>query len=173
MRNRLDVHRNSQGPSALTIDGLRTFELRIASLTMSLMQQTSKNIPSLIHIPNKRLNMFLPPKKPSKSSKIGAVFLWPAFFARWSRRWRWAPISAWATEGDLWKATGTPKKYGPVKGLFPSRELTYPPDVWHIWRWWFSELPQVGYVNFLEGNHHLSLLSPLIRPYFQGVPLKK
>ena len=74
MRNRLDVHRNSQGPSALTIDGLRTFELRIASLTMSLMQQTSKNIPSLIHIPNKRLNMFLPPKKPSKSSKIGAVF---------------------------------------------------------------------------------------------------
>ena len=31
-------------------------------------------------------------------------------------------------------------------------KLTYPPDVWHIWRWWFSELPQVGYVNFLEGR---------------------
>jgi len=37
------------------------------------------------------------------------------------------------------------------KGI-PSSELTYPPDGWHIWRWWFSELPQVGYVNFLEGR---------------------
>ena len=24
-------------------------------------------------------------------------------------------------------------------------------------------------IHFLEGNHHLSLLSPLIRPYFQGI----
>ena len=45
--------------------------------------------------------------------------------------------------------SGDPRNAPSLK--LPSRGLTYPPDVWHIWRW-FSELPQVGYVNFLEGN---------------------
>ena len=27
----------------------------------------------------------------------------------------------------------------------PSWELTCPPDFRHVWRWWFSKLPQVGY----------------------------
>ena len=32
-----------------------------------------------------------------------------------------------------------PSKFGPTKNQLPSRKLTSPPDVRHIWRWWFSQ----------------------------------
>ena len=36
---------------------------------------------------------------------------------------------------------------------YPPKKWTSPPDVWHIWVDDFPKLPQVGYVNFLEGIH--------------------
>ena len=54
-----------------------------------------------------------------------------------------------------------------MKGFFsrelyiyiPSRKLTYPPDVWHIWVDDFP-FPQVGYVNFLGGDIYIYLTYP-------------
>ena len=39
--------------------------------------------------------------------------------------------------------------------VLPTRELTYPPKM-AFWTW-FSQLPQVGYVNFLEGRSIISI----------------
>ena len=52
----------------------------------------------------------------------------------------------------------------------PSRELTYPPKM-AFWRW-FSQLPKVGYVNFLEGIHHFPKVHSFILN-FQGFSLPK